>query len=288
MLLKLNRLLGCRIKYRSHSPFYYILKLFIMYPVTVVTSMAYTFGLVMYLANFDSVGCVDSFVVCMKTTELTFLFFLFLSYEFFSKVRRDRMEETVTSIVNRRSNVVWMQSILLVFLNLIYCTIFVIYQIRMMKNNEINSRYYLIFILISVFLYHFLLYLLAILSGRVFSLLRSKAAGYCLLVAVWFLFSPKLIVTLHQISYGKEWLYRISDLLGIYSRDYESLLDFYYIFSLEAVNFQRILFWIMLMLSVIFIYSRIRVGKLWGGLAVVGTVVSLSLIHISEPTRRTQ
>ncbi len=129
-----------------------------MYPVTVVTSMAYTFGLVMYLANFDSVGCVDSFVVCMKTTELTFLFFLFLSYEFFSKVRRDRMEETVTSIVNRRSNVVWMQSILLVFLNLLYCTIFVIYQIRMMKNNEINSRYYLIFILISVFLYHFLLY----------------------------------------------------------------------------------------------------------------------------------
>lgn len=277
MLFKLNRLLGCRIKYRSHSPFYYILKLFIMYPVTVVTSMAYTFGLVMYLANFDSVGCVDSFVVCMKTTELTFLFFLFLSYEFFSKVRRDRMEETVTSIVNRRSNVVWMQSILLVFLNLLYCTIFVIYQIRMMKNNEINSRYYLIFILISVFLYHFLLYLLAILSGRVFSLLRSKAAGYCLLVAVWFLFSPKLIVTLHQISYGKEWLYRISDLLEIYSRDYESLLDFYYIFSLETVNFQRILFWIMLMLSVIFICSRIRVGKLWGGLAVVGTVVSLLL-----------
>ena len=282
MLFKLNWLLACGMKYRSHSPFYYILKLFIMYPVTVITSVAYTFGLVIYLANFDSVGCVDSFVVCMKTTELTFLLFLFLSYEFFSKVRRDRMEETVTSIGGRGSNVVLMQSVLLVFLNLLYCAIFLIYQIRMMNKNEISSHYYFMFILVSVFLYHFLLYLFAILGGRAFSLLRSKAAGYCLLVAVWFLFSPKLISTLHQISYGKEWLYRISDLLGIYSRDSTSLLDFYYIFSLEAVNFQRILFWIFLMLSIIFWCSRMRVGKIWSGLAVLGTV--LSLLLFLQPT----
>lgn len=282
MLFKLNRLIAYGKEYRSHSPFYYMLKLFIKYPVTMVTSVVYTAGLVMYLVNFASVGCVDSFVVCMTTTELTFLFFLFLSYEFFSKVRRDRMEETSIVIGGSRSNIVMMQGILLVCLNLIYCAIYVIYQIQMMKKNEIHSRHYLLFILVSVFLYHFLLYLFAILGGRVFSLLKSKATGYCLLVAVWFLFSSKLIVALHQVSYGKEWLYRISDLLGIYSRDYASLLDFYYIFSLESVNFQRILFWILLMLSVIISCSRMRARKFWGGLSVMGTVVSL--IFFFQPT----
>lgn len=277
MILKLKRHLAYGKKYRSHSPFYYILKLFVMYPVTVVTSIAYTSGLVIYLVSTGPLGCVDSFAVCIKATELTFLFFLFLSFAFFSKVRRDRIEETITGIGGRRLSAIWMQGILLILLNILYCAIFVIYQIRMMNKNEISSHYYFLFILISVFLYHFLLYLFAILGGRVFSLLRSKAAGYCLLVAVWFLFSPKLISTLHQISYGKEWLYRISDLLGIYSRDYTALLDFYYIFSLEAVNFQRILFWILLMLSIIFWCSRMRVGKILSGLAVLGTVLSLLL-----------
>ena len=282
MLLKLNGLLACGKKYRSHSPFYYILKLFIMYPVTLVTSIAYTSGLVIYLVGSGPLGCVDSFVVCMKAAELTFLFFLFLSFEFFSKVQRDRVEETITSIGGRHSNIVWMQGILLVLLNVLYCTAFVMYQIKAVRDHEIHSRHYLLFILVSMFLYHFLLYLFAILGGRVFSLLRSKAAGYCLLVITWFLFSPRLVSTLHQISYGKEWLYRISDLLGIYSRDYTSLLDFYYIFSLEAVNFQRILFWIFLMLSIIFWCSRMRVGKIWSGLAVLGTV--LSLLLFLQPT----
>lgn len=282
MLLKLNRLLVYGKNYRFHSPFYYILKLFIMYPVTLVTSIVYTSGLVIYLVGSGSLGCVDSFAVCMKATEITFLFFLFLSFEFFNKVQRDRIEETIASIGGRHSNVVWMQVILLVLLDVPYCTIFAVYQIRVMRDHEIHSRHYLLFILVSVFLYHFLLYLFAILGGRVFSLLRSKAAGYCLLVVVWFLFSPRLVSTLHQISYGKEWLYRISDLLGLYSRDYESRLDFYYIFSLEAVNFQRILFWILLMLSVIFICSRMRTGKIWGGLAVIGTAVSL--ISFFQPT----
>lgn len=283
MLLKLNKLLVYGKKYRSHSPFYYILKLFIMYPVTLVASIAYTSGLVIYLVSSGSLGCVDSFVVCMKATELTFLFFLFLSFEFFSKVRRDRIEETIAGIGGRHSNVVWMQVILLVLLNVLYCTIFAVYQIRAMRDHEIHSRHYLLFILISVFLYHFLLYLFAILGGRVFSLLRSKAAGYSLLVAVWFLFSPKLISTIHQISYGREWLYRISDLIGLYSRDYDTVWgNSYYIFSLEAVNFQRILFWIFLMLSVIFSCSRMRAGKIWGGLAVIGTVVSL--VFFFQPT----
>lgn len=286
MFFKLNRFMAYGKEYRSHSPFYYILKLFIMYPVTLVTSVVYTAGLAIYLVNSVLVGFVswvDSFVVCMKALELTFLFFLFLSYEFFSKVRRERVEETIACIGGRHSHIVLMQGILLVILNFLYCTVFVIYQIIAMRINEIHSRRYLMFILVSVFLYHFLLYLFAILGGRVFSLLRSKAAGYCLLVAAWFLFNGKLISTLHQISYGREWLYRISDLLGLYSRDYEVVWgNGYYIFSLEAVNFQRILFWILLMLSVIISCSRVRARKFWGGLSVMGTVVSL--IFFFQPT----
>lgn len=275
MFFRLTKFLAHGIKDRSHSPFYYILKLFFRYPVTMVTSILYTSWLIIYLRSSGYVGCWESFVVCMKTTQLTFLFFLFLSYEFFDKVRRDRVEETITSISGMHSHIVMVQGILLVLLNLFYCTAFVIYQIIMMRYNGIHSVHYLLFILISVFLYHFLLYLFAILGGRVLSLIRSKTAGYCLLIATWFLFSAKLISTLHQISYGREWLYRISDLLGLYSRDYEMIPDFYYIFSLESVNFQRILFWILLMLSVIFFCSRMRTGKLWGGLAVIGTVASL-------------
>ncbi len=286
MISKLKRFLAYGTKQRSHSPFYYIIKLFIMYPVTLVTSIVYTAGLISYLANSVHVGLVswvDSFVICMKALELTFLFFLFLSYEFFCKVRRERIEETIACIGGRHSNIIRMQGILLLFLDFLFCTVFVVYQIIAMRINEIHSRRYLLFILVSVFLYHFLLYLFAILGGRVFSLLRSKAAGYGLLVATWFLFNSKFICTLHQISYGKEWLYRISDLLGLYSRDYETVWGKpYYIFPLEAVNFQRILFWILLMLSILFICSQMRTGKVWGGLAVMGTAVSLTLFF--QPT----
>ena len=75
MFLKLNRLMAYGKKYRSHSPFYYILKLFILYPVTMVASIAYTSGLVIYLVSMGPLGCVDSFAVCMKAAELTFLFY---------------------------------------------------------------------------------------------------------------------------------------------------------------------------------------------------------------------
>lgn len=275
MLLVLKKFTMDKINYRSHFPFYYIIKLFLRCPITTIPSLIFTVGLFMYLVNSGYVGCVDSFVVCMKAAPITFLFFLFLSYEFFGKAKKDQMEETIVSIGGRRSNIVLIQGILLVLLNFLYCTFFAVYQIIMMKNNGVHLRHYILFILISIFLYHFLLYLFAILGGRVFSLIRSKTTGYCLLVAVWFLFSPKLISTLHQISYGREWLYRISDLLGLYSRDYASASDFYYIFSLEAVNFQRILFWILLMLSVIFCCSRIHIGKILSGLAVMGTAASL-------------
>lgn len=70
MLLKLNELLAYGKTYRPHSPFYYILKLFIMNPVTLVACIIYTSGLIAYLAGSVFSGCVDSFVVCMKTTEL--------------------------------------------------------------------------------------------------------------------------------------------------------------------------------------------------------------------------
>lgn len=194
-----------------------------------------------------------AFATCLKLGQISFLFFLFVSYEFFSKLRRDKMEEVVAGISFGKRKMDLSGLGMLALFDATVCLAFFLYTFFAALHNGIHNTNYTIFLGVSIIEHHFLVYLFAILLGFGFSKVKSDIKGYFLLVMTYILFGSRTIGTIHQLSYGKEFLYRFSDLLSIYIRDFSAISDFYYIYSIEAVNLQRILFWIFMVLFVLMV-----------------------------------
>lgn len=182
----------------------------------------------------QAISCV------LKVQQVCFLFFLFVSYELFSKSKRCCCEEVLGSVKygKLKEKMYALRLLLIEMLCVSVCLFLFVYC-----HGE-NSKAYFEYCLKLISIHNFLLCLFAVLLGVLLSETASRVQAYTVMMLLYILFGSKIITSLQQMSYSNDLFYRFTDLLGIYSRDYDTLSDSYYLTSVENVNIERIFVWL--------------------------------------------
>lgn len=240
--------------------FYINLKRFIKSPVFLLGTLAYMIILYLMQPIHTATGIEDISNTALSTQTFSFFYFMMISYEFFYQIRRCRLDEIVS--VSRMGAGREKIYGLLIFLGLdlilyiVYLTVSMIGTTSVLK--EFNTDW-LIMLVKAYFLYHFFTYFFAMLAGMLIAMIPSRIKGFFALVTVFSMFSRILYpIMMNCASDSEKWTHVI-DIFGIMNRDYNVLCDLIYGYTTEAVNLQRILFWILLTLSGLsLVMNRIR------------------------------
>lgn len=226
--------------------FWLNVKQYIRTPAILFATAAYFLYLGYVVIQMPHESVPYTFIVCMNQINITFIFFLFISYEFFSKGRRYHIDEVISACGRSGKLVRLSGAFILLPLNVLICAILFLACLWPAAVSGSNADTYFFYLVKVVFIHHFLVYLLGILIGFLVSCIKSRTVGYGVLTFVCWCFGYLLIAPLLSISFEREFLYRIADLLSFMTRKFLSSPNIYYMYSAAAVDVQRVLFWIFL------------------------------------------
>lgn len=258
------------------------IKQYIRTPAILFVTICYFLYLTYLIATMPHVDVAYPFMIFMNQIKITFFFFLFISYEYISKTKRCRLEEVV-NICGKRGLIAKLSGIFLfVLLDILICIVLFLSVYYAALKQEIIEMNFFCFLVKCTFIHHFLVYFLAILLGFSVSYIKSRTIGYGVLMLICCIMGRSIIVPLISLSFGREWLYRIADLLSIITRDFLALPNLYYMFSVEGIDVQRVLFWIFLTVAIVCIAKNRDKWK-WMGI-VSGVMMIFCLILFFQPT----
>lgn len=189
---------------------------------------------------------------------VSFVFFMFLSYAFFSKDKKNRVEEVTALSENGRlrSYIAGLDVLVLVDVLLLVFLIIYLFRCCIVAQHGLDAGVIEFGMRLNV-CHIFLVNLFAILVGLAASFLSSEMKAFAAMVGTSCLFSQFVLSSLYRLSGENETLYHLVDLFGLTTRAYAAMPDSDYIFSVENVEFQRVLFWIFLMLTIV-LYQTVK------------------------------
>ena len=196
----------------------------------------------------------------LMTQPFSFLFFMLASYEFFYQIKKHHLQETVAiSRMGLLGEKLYGILLFLVLDLVITACVFFVSMWSTTKWLGFFSREYF-WLLIKLFVVqHFLTYAFAVLLGVLASTITSRVVSCSMMMAVFSCFSRVLFPVLITFADSSEPATHVVDILGIMGRNYVELSDMFYEYTTEAVNTQRILFWLFLCLFILLL--RLTKGK---------------------------
>lgn len=252
------------------------LKLYIKTPSILFLTLLYFLYLGYTIGTDTFTDLFSSFILYLDQIKITFLFFLFISYEYFSKFKRDKIEEVVN--ISKKGLSMRLSGILVfVLIDMIICGGLFAYACVGGLRQNVHSWSYIWFLVKCTFIHHFLVYMFAVLAGTAVSFVKSRTAGYVILMLICCVMGSTLIAPLISVSWGNEAIYRLADLLSITSREYHAMPNPYYMFSVEAVNVERIFFWILLTVFILCIILMRQKERWIGAVALAGMLICMIL-----------
>lgn len=212
----------------------------------------------------------------MMQIPLTFLLFECISFAFFAKTTSEIRE------ANMRSEKDYLSGIGIFFLlDFIFTILFgVMWYICVQTGDTVANRAFFVMLLKMLFIYHFLTYFFAILLGCVISFIRKKAVAYVVLAGSYCVFSDVLMQIVGDYIEGHPALWRLPSFFSIMNRVWNTMLDGYYQYSVEAVNVERILFWIVFMTFILLVLLKPKHKKIMVGITTVfGVFVAVLFVR---------
>lgn len=196
----------------------------------------------------------------LLTQPFSFLFFMLVSYEFFYQIKKHHLQETIETSKMGPLREKGYGILLFLLLDLFITACFL--AVSMWSTTKclgfFSKEYFCL--LIKLFaVQHFLTYAFAVLLGVLASLITSRVIACSMMIAVFSCFSRVLFPVLITSADSNEAVAHIVDILGIMGRNYTVLTDMFYEYTTEAVNTQRILFWLFLCLFILLL--RLTKGR---------------------------
>ncbi len=228
------------------------IKRFVKSPVFLISTVAYFVILYVMQPTHIAKGIEDISNSTLTTQPFSFLFFMMISYEFFYQINISKLGELISvsgyGVIREKCYG------LLIFLGL-DLVMYVMFPVISAQGTasvmrEWNTAWF-VMLAKAYLIYHFLTYLFAILAGLLISFIHSRIRAFGVLIFVFSLFSQIILPVLMQCVNASEKWTHIMDIFGIMNRNYYIYCDLYYNYSVENVNIQRVLFWILLTLSIL-------------------------------------
>lgn len=206
-----------------------------------------------YLMRVNYVTEVPSMIIdtVMMQSPLTFLLFEATSFSFFSKTTKNTRE--IIRGGSRRLQKDYLSGIaIFVVLDFIVTLVFgsVWYVCIQHSDMPRNAAFWSMLIKMLV-IYHFLNYFLALLLGCAISFLRKKTSAYLALMGSYFLLAGVFLELIGPYIKMHPNLGRMPMFFSLMNRSWNNTLDGYYQYSVEIVNAERVLVWILFIILIL-------------------------------------
>ncbi|WDV47081.1 ABC transporter permease [Clostridiaceae bacterium M8S5] len=177
-----------------------------------------------------------------------FIFFVFITYEFLIKSRRNNIVECFSALHNGKLKV-YLSKITVLVAFVVFMTIIpVLYNIIACITNNMHYKPYIYHIFSNIFLNIFLVSILAICLSTFISLYLNKFSAYLTMILLTVLISPIFDSIPYILFMGFEFnIYPFRELFDILPPNLDWSADKLYGLSIEAYRWNITLFWIGLL-----------------------------------------
>jgi len=256
-------------------------KRFIKNPVIIVVYVA-CLCYVTYMIkqnNADSMNIQRWAMYSIQKAEIFFAVFLILSYYFSSAMIKNRMYE-ITSGSNKALFLFHLSTFILfsifaIIITLIYST----YACWIVVKTIEEDQGAWIRIILKNYGYQFFLpQIFAILAGIGVSRIKKNLTAYTMITVIYTLFSSFFVNIIGNYTWYSRIIELFGSLLSIMTKQYDWMLDGYYMFSAEFFNFQKIFIWILVSVGICFCcFSRKKFNII--GVAALTAAVVMFLVY---------
>lgn len=231
--------------------------------------------------------CIEHTV---KMSPIFFVYFLFLSYEFFYKVKKSNVEETMKSTRKGVLSLYSVQFLFLILLLTISTIIVLFYNVKACYNvsaiyNSLDRKELLSQVFNDILLYIYCADILAIVMGWLTSLVFKRLFGYMIMtlyifLSIGFWMDLSGIVVSLMPGMSENALSNIYYFFSIFpSFSYFDYNNFHYGVAALPYQFELVLFWVFICIGVVCIKLAVdkKCVKIIGYIFVIASFVSLVL-----------
>ena len=195
----------------------------------------------------------DYLIYSFSTIELLFVLFMILSYHFSSELSRTGIRELARGSAIALFKYHFSTFIIIVFWAATITVCMYIGAFNVVKKCIIEDRDVWIKLLINNYLYQFFLPLLfSIVLGIAISIIKERKIAYIVIAISYTVFSTFFVTILGDFTWYNKYLKTLFSFFSILTKQYNNMLDGYYMYSSEAFNYERIIMWIVLTLGICF------------------------------------
>ena len=186
---------------------------------------------------------------------VSFVFFIFLSYAFFSGEEKSKVDEVILTCRNGKLRSCFCNLCLIFSFNVFLLLLFVLYLGLQCAKALGSVPMDVIWFGVRCYLIHIILVnIFAALAGMAVSFIKNEIKAFVVMIVVCCFFSQFFLESLYKLSGNNLELWHMMDLFGLTTRMYHAAADYDYIFSIESVDLQRILFWIFATATILICY----------------------------------
>lgn len=233
-----------------------------------------------------------SFLFLSETMGLSMfcsIFFMFFSYEFFIKLRAARLEECLKATGSGRIRLFLSQFIVIVILIIVIAVTTVAYNFAYPLIDLQNSEY-IMHMLKSIFIYMFIVPLVAALLGACISMAFKRLKAYLLLILFSLLSSPIAAGIAFTVTDATNYtvdIFPFFDIFNIYPSNLEWSPNYMFGLTLLPYIIELLLFWIFAFIAVIIFKMSKNHRYTIKAICAVCAVVSLaSLVLFLQPSSK--
>lgn len=176
---------------------------------------------------------------------VSFVFYIFLSYAFFSDEGKSKVDEVILTCRNGKLRSSFCNLCLILSFNVFLLLLFVLYLGLQCAKALESVPMDVIWFGVRCYLIHIILVnIFAALIGMAVSFIKNEIRAFVVMIFVCCFFSQFFLESLYTLAGNNLNLWHMMDLFGLTTRMYHAAADYDYIFSIESVDLQRILFWI--------------------------------------------
>lgn len=244
------------------------------------------------ISDNDGLGIIGKLAmlkVSLSSSLVCFVFFVFVSYYFMDKVRSCSLSECAKATCGGAAGIYLKQFCILVLLDFVFAVFYFLYNICAYFAWDIAHPEVLGHIIMCLFLYIFMISLVAILLGFLLALIFKRFGAFLTMILAVFLTSPITLYVVEGTYYKHGFdVFPFYELISLYPRGTDSFPDNHMGYSLLPDRFAAVFFFAALLLVVISIKLIRKKSVLkCSAIALCGAVCSASLIIYLLPGAHT-
>lgn len=197
----------------------------------------------------------------LKIMPVLFFLFMILSYEIFYQIKKNSLQETIYAGRYGKQKQFFNDFFIVFFLDIMTTLYIFAGYLRYYHIKNITNQTYIWYSVRVLVIYVFLALLVAVFFGIFAAQFYKRIAGISVLLCLYFLLSDTFNIFIANLFMDNYELSNKSLIFALFYRNADALLDNNYFLTAENTNIYRVLFWIILCMTLICIKNKNEIRK---------------------------